>query len=126
MDRHITEETAPHGTDATSRERGGPEAPTFYGLTGLRTGGSEQQVTYSRLISTPVPAGKCNPKNFQQQADDQSLYAGKNWGYLRTTAREKKDEILNDQRTIRELTGKLSGSESGWKVPERSATFKAA
>ncbi|ROL42891.1 Neuronal pentraxin-2 [Anabarilius grahami] len=121
-----------HGTtDATSRERGGPEAPTFYGLTGLGTGGSEQQVTYSRLICTPVPAGECNPKNFQQQADDQSLYAGEDWGYLRTTAEElrqtvlqQKDEILTDQRTIRELTGKLSECESGLKgrkVPERSA-----
>ncbi|XP_051742392.1 neuronal pentraxin-2-like [Ctenopharyngodon idella] len=120
-----------HGTDATSRERGGPEAPTFYGLTGLGTGGSEQQVTYSRLICTPVPAGECNPKNFEQQADDQSLYAGEDWGYLRTTAEElrqtvlqQKDEILTDQRTIRELTGKLSECESGLKgrkVPERSA-----
>ncbi|XP_026065074.1 neuronal pentraxin-2-like [Carassius auratus] len=120
-----------HGTDATSRERGGPEAPTFYGLTGLGTGGSAQQVTYSRLICTPVPAGECNPKNFQQQADDQSLYAGEDWGYLRTTAEElrqtvlqQKDEILTDQRTIRELTGKLSECESGLKgrkVPERSA-----
>ncbi|KTF75041.1 hypothetical protein cypCar_00034156, partial [Cyprinus carpio] len=119
-----------HGTDAT-RERGGPEAPTFYGLTGLGTGGSAQQVTYSRLICTPVPAGECNPKNFQQQADDQSLYAGEDWGYLRTTAEElrqtvlqQKDEILTDQRTIRELTGKLSECESGLKgrkVPERSA-----
>ncbi|XP_073698587.1 neuronal pentraxin receptor a [Garra rufa] len=122
-----------HGTDASSRERGGPEAPTFYGLTGLGTGGSEQQVTYSRLICTPVPAGKCNPKNFQQQADDQSLYAGEDWGYLRTTAEElrqtvlqQKDEILTDQRTIRELTGKLSECESGLKgrkVPERSAAL---
>lgn len=120
-----------HGTDATSRERGGPEAPTFYGLTGLGTGGSEQQVTYSRLICTPVPAGECNPKKFQQQAADQSLYAGEDWGYLRTTAEElrqtvlqQKDEILTDQRTIRELTGKLSECESGLngrKVPERSA-----
>uniref|UniRef100_A0A673MX87 Neuronal pentraxin-2-like n=1 Tax=Sinocyclocheilus rhinocerous TaxID=307959 RepID=A0A673MX87_9TELE len=106
-------------------------APTFYGLTGLGTGGSEQQVTYSRLICTPVPAGECNPKNFQQQADDPSLYAGEDWGYLRTTAEElrqtvlqQKDEILTDQRTIRELTGKLSECESGLKgrrVPERSA-----
>uniref|UniRef100_A0A671P9Q3 Neuronal pentraxin-2-like n=1 Tax=Sinocyclocheilus anshuiensis TaxID=1608454 RepID=A0A671P9Q3_9TELE len=120
-----------HGTDATSRERGGPEAPTFYGLTGLGTGGSAQQVTYSRLICTPVPAGECNPKNLQQQADDQSLYAGEDWGSLRTTAEElrqtvlqQKDEILTDQRTIRALTGQLSECESGLKgrkVPERSA-----
>ncbi|XP_051571429.1 uncharacterized protein LOC127450987 [Myxocyprinus asiaticus] len=122
-----------HGTDATSRDRGVPEAPTFYGLTGVGTGGSEQQVTYSRLICTPVPAGECNPKNFQQQADDQSLYAGEDWGYLRTTAEElrqtvlqQKQEILTDQKTIRELTVKLSECESGLKgrrVPERSASL---
>ncbi|XP_051994431.1 uncharacterized protein LOC127652361 [Xyrauchen texanus] len=122
-----------HGTDATSRDRGGPEAPTFYGLTGLGTGGSEQQVTYSRLICTPLPAGECNTNNFQQQADDQSLYAEQDWGYLRTTAEElrrtvlqQKDEIITDQRTIRELTGKLSECESGLKgrrVPERSAAL---
>ncbi|KAA0705981.1 Neuronal pentraxin receptor [Triplophysa tibetana] len=123
-----------HGTDAISRERGGPEAPSFYGVTGVVTGGSEQQVTYSRLICTPVPAGECNPKNFQQQADDPSLYAGEDWGYLRTTAGElrqtvlqQKDEILTDQRTIRELTGKLSECESGQKgrkVPGRRDTPK--
>ncbi|XP_065108885.1 neuronal pentraxin receptor a [Paramisgurnus dabryanus] len=123
-----------HGADATSRENGGPEAPTFYGLTGIATGGSEQQLTYSRLICTPVPAGECNPKNFQQQADDPSLYAGEDWGYLRTTANElrqtvlqQKDEILADQKTIRELTGKLSECESGLKgrkVPGRRDTPK--
>ncbi|XP_051572208.1 uncharacterized protein LOC127451501 [Myxocyprinus asiaticus] len=122
-----------HGTDATSRDRGGPEATTFYGFTGVGTGGSEQQATYSRLICTPVPAGECNPKNFQPQADDQSLYAGQDWGYLRTTAEElrrtvlqQKDEILTDQRTIRQLTGKLSECESelkGRRVPERSAAL---
>lgn len=123
-----------HGTDASSRERGGPEAPTFYGVTGVVTGGSEQQITYSRLICTPVPAGECNPKNFQQQADEPSLYAGEDWGYLRTTAEElrqtvlqQKDEILTDQRTIRELTGKLSECESGpkgRKIPGRRDTRK--
>ncbi|TRY99088.1 hypothetical protein DNTS_012366 [Danionella cerebrum] len=124
-----------HATDATSRERGGPEPPTFYGLTGLGTGGSEQQVTYSRLICTPIPPGECKPKNFQQQADDPSLYAGEDWGYLRTTAEElrqtvlqQKDVILTDQRTIRELTGKLSECEGGLKgrrVAERGAGLVA-
>uniref|UniRef100_A0A3P8RPA4 Neuronal pentraxin receptor a n=1 Tax=Amphiprion percula TaxID=161767 RepID=A0A3P8RPA4_AMPPE len=63
---------------------------------------------------------KCNTKNFQQQADDPSLYAGEDWGYLRTTAEElrqtvlqQKDQIQTDQRTIRELTGKLSECEKG-------------
>uniref|UniRef100_A0A667YGD8 Neuronal pentraxin receptor a n=1 Tax=Myripristis murdjan TaxID=586833 RepID=A0A667YGD8_9TELE len=58
---------------------------------------------------------KCNPRNFQQQADDPSLAAGEDWGYLRNAAEElrqtvlqQKDQILTDQRTIRELTGKLS------------------
>uniref|UniRef100_A0A4W4E6E0 Pentraxin (PTX) domain-containing protein n=1 Tax=Electrophorus electricus TaxID=8005 RepID=A0A4W4E6E0_ELEEL len=111
-----------HGADTISRERVSPEAPIFYGMTGVGTGatGSEQQVTYSRLICTPVPPGECKSKNFQ--ADDQSLYAGEDWGYLRTTAEElrqtvlqQKDEIITDQRTIQELTGKLSECESGKK-----------
>uniref|UniRef100_A0A3B4V192 Neuronal pentraxin-2-like n=1 Tax=Seriola dumerili TaxID=41447 RepID=A0A3B4V192_SERDU len=94
------------------------EAPTFnIGLSGLDgvTGLTGHDPTVSRLICTPIPAGECNPKNFKQQADDPSLYAGEDWGYLRTTAEElrqtvlqQKDQILNDQRTIRELTGKLS------------------
>uniref|UniRef100_A0A3B4GQC7 Neuronal pentraxin-2-like n=1 Tax=Pundamilia nyererei TaxID=303518 RepID=A0A3B4GQC7_9CICH len=81
------------------------EAPTF---------------NIGRLICTPIPAGECNPKNFQQQADDPSLYAGEDWGYLRTSAEElrqtvlqQKDQILTDQRTIRDLTGKLSECEKG-------------
>uniref|UniRef100_A0A3B3UN82 Neuronal pentraxin-2-like n=1 Tax=Poecilia latipinna TaxID=48699 RepID=A0A3B3UN82_9TELE len=81
------------------------EAPTF---------------NVGRLICTPLPAGGCNPRNFQQQADDPSLYAGEDWGYLRTTAEElrqtvlqQKDQILTDQRTIRELSGKLTECEKG-------------
>uniref|UniRef100_A0A3B4V387 Neuronal pentraxin-2-like n=1 Tax=Seriola dumerili TaxID=41447 RepID=A0A3B4V387_SERDU len=99
------------------------EAPTFnIGLSGLDgvTGLTGHDPTVSRLICTPIPAGECNPKNFKQQADDPSLYAGEDWGYLRTTAEElrqtvlqQKDQILNDQRTIRELTGKLSECERG-------------
>uniref|UniRef100_A0A3B4V321 Neuronal pentraxin-2-like n=1 Tax=Seriola dumerili TaxID=41447 RepID=A0A3B4V321_SERDU len=98
-------------------------APTFnIGLSGLDgvTGLTGHDPTVSRLICTPIPAGECNPKNFKQQADDPSLYAGEDWGYLRTTAEElrqtvlqQKDQILNDQRTIRELTGKLSECERG-------------
>ncbi|XP_022051646.1 neuronal pentraxin-2-like [Acanthochromis polyacanthus] len=99
------------------------EAPTFnIGLSGLDgvTGLTGHDPTVSRLICTPIPAGECNPKNFQQQADDPSLYAGEDWGYLRTTAEElrqtvlqQKDQIQTDQRTIRELTGKLSECEKG-------------
>uniref|UniRef100_A0A7N8Y2W0 Chromobox homolog 6b n=1 Tax=Mastacembelus armatus TaxID=205130 RepID=A0A7N8Y2W0_9TELE len=99
------------------------EAPTFnIGLGGLDgvTGLTGHDPTVSRLICTPIPAGECNPKNFQQQADDPSLYAGEDWGYLRTTAEElrqtvlqQRDQILTDQRTIRELTGKLSECEKG-------------
>ncbi|XP_042340353.1 uncharacterized protein LOC121941594 [Plectropomus leopardus] len=61
------------------------------------------------------------------------LYAAgdEDWTYLRTTAEElrqtvlqQNDQILMDQRTIRELTGKLSECESGLEdernVPERS------
>ncbi|KAF7657191.1 hypothetical protein LDENG_00030750 [Lucifuga dentata] len=99
------------------------EAPTFnIGLGGLDgvTGLTGHDPTVSRLICTPIPAGECNTKNFQQQADDPSLYAGEDWGYLRTTADElrqtvlqQKDQILTDQRTIRELSGKLSECEKG-------------
>uniref|UniRef100_A0A3P8RPB9 Neuronal pentraxin receptor a n=1 Tax=Amphiprion percula TaxID=161767 RepID=A0A3P8RPB9_AMPPE len=89
------------------------------GLDGV-TGLTGHDPTVSRLICTPIPAGECNTKNFQQQADDPSLYAGEDWGYLRTTAEElrqtvlqQKDQIQTDQRTIRELTGKLSECEKG-------------
>ncbi|KAF3700437.1 Neuronal pentraxin receptor [Channa argus] len=99
------------------------EAPTFnIGLSGVNgvTGLSGHDPTVSRLICTPIRAGDCNTKNFQQQADGPSLYAAEDWGYLRTTAEElrqtvlqQKDQILSDQRTIRELTGKLSECEKG-------------
>ncbi|XP_030649207.1 neuronal pentraxin receptor a [Chanos chanos] len=119
------------GTDVGSRESSGPEAPTFYGINGVGTRRNGEQVTYSRLICTPVPAGECKPRNVQQQAEDPSLYADEDWGYLRTTAEElrqtvlqQKDEIVSDQRTIRELTGKLSECEKdlgGRSVPAKSA-----
>uniref|UniRef100_A0A3B3UN74 Neuronal pentraxin-2-like n=1 Tax=Poecilia latipinna TaxID=48699 RepID=A0A3B3UN74_9TELE len=99
------------------------EAPTFnVGLGGMDgvSGLTGHDPAVSRLICTPLPAGGCNPRNFQQQADDPSLYAGEDWGYLRTTAEElrqtvlqQKDQILTDQRTIRELSGKLTECEKG-------------
>ncbi|XP_017272289.1 neuronal pentraxin-2 [Kryptolebias marmoratus] len=101
-------------------ETPGSEAPTFHvGLDGV-TGLTGHDPTVSRLICTPIPAGECNTRNFQQQAEDPSLYAGEDWGYLRTAAEElrqtvlqQKDQISSDQRTIRELTGKLSECEKG-------------
>ncbi|KAM4717387.1 neuronal pentraxin receptor a [Anableps anableps] len=103
------------------------EAPTYnVGLGGL-DGLTGHDPTVSRLICTPLPAGGCNTRNFQQQADDPSLYAGEDWGYLRTTAEElrqtvlqQKDQILTDQRTIRELTGKVSECEKGLGGKSRS------
>lgn len=102
-------------------------------------GGSAKQFSFSRLICTPVPVGECNTQDVrqrreqqQQQADDPLFGAGdEDWTYLRTTAEElrqmvlqQNDQILMDHRTIRELTGKLNECESGLEdernVPERS------
>ncbi|KAG9338864.1 hypothetical protein JZ751_025304, partial [Albula glossodonta] len=119
-----------HGSEST--ETGGLgvglESPTFNGLSssgGIGSGGSKQ-FSFSRLICTPIPAGECKSKNLQQQADDPSLYADEDMGYFRTTAEElrqtvlqQKHQILMDQQTIRELTGKLAECESG--LEERSA-----
>ncbi|KAJ8363257.1 hypothetical protein SKAU_G00120880 [Synaphobranchus kaupii] len=119
-----------HGSEST--EAGGLgvglEAPTFNELSnsgGIGSGG-RKQFSFSRLICTPVPAGECKSNNLQQQADEPSLYAGEDLGYFRTTAEQlrqtvlqQKDQILMDQGTIRELTGKLSECESG--LEERSA-----
>ncbi|KAM6904860.1 neuronal pentraxin receptor a [Xenentodon cancila] len=109
----------------------GSEAPTFnIGLSGLDgvTGLTGHDPTVSRLICTPIPAGECNNRNFQQQADEPSLYAEEDWRYLRTAAEElrqtvlqQKDQILTDQRTIRELTGKLSECEKGMGRGSKSA-----
>lgn len=106
------------------------EAPTFnVGLSGAGgvTGLTGHDPAVSRLICTPIPAGECNTRNFEQQADEPSLYAGEDWGYLRTTAEQlrqtvlqQKGQILNDQRTIRELTGKLSDCEKGLDAGGRS------
>lgn len=101
-------------------ETPGSEAPTFnIGLNGV-TGLTGHDPAVSRLVCTPIPAGECNAGKFEQQAEDPSLYAGEDWGYLRTTADElrqtvlqQKDQIQSDQRTIKELTGKLSECEQG-------------
>uniref|UniRef100_A0A8C2ZDM8 Neuronal pentraxin receptor a n=1 Tax=Cyclopterus lumpus TaxID=8103 RepID=A0A8C2ZDM8_CYCLU len=76
-------------------------------------------------VHTGSSRAACNPKNFQQQAEDPSLYAGEDWGFLRTTAEElrqtvlqQKDQILTDQRTIRDLTGKLSECEKGTAITQ--------
>ncbi|XP_040893239.1 uncharacterized protein LOC121181369 [Toxotes jaculatrix] len=124
----------------------GLEVPTLNELNlGEETGGgSAKQFSFSRLICTPVPVGECKTKDLrqrreqqqqqqqQQQADDPLYGTGdEDWTYLRTTAEElrqmvlqQNDQILMDQRTIRELTGKLSECESGLEdersVPERS------
>ena len=115
----------------------GLEVPTLNELNlGEETGGgSAKQFSFSRLICTPVPVGECKTKDLrreQQQADEPLYGAGdEDWTYLRTTAEElrqmvlqQNDQILMDQRTIRELTGKLSECESGLEddrtVPERS------
>ncbi|XP_068613513.1 neuronal pentraxin receptor-like [Brachionichthys hirsutus] len=118
-----------HGTETPDSEAptlniglGGPDGVT--GLTG-------HDPTVSRLICTPIPAGDCSGRNFQQQADEPSLNAGGDWGYLRTAAEElrqtvlqQKDQILTDRRTIRGLTGKLSECERGLDGGASSAAEK--
>ncbi|KAJ8283638.1 hypothetical protein COCON_G00024880 [Conger conger] len=119
-----------HGSEST--ESGGVgvslEAPTLNELSnsgGIGSGG-RKQFSFSRLICTPIPVGECKTNNLQQQADEPSSYSAEDLGYFRTTAEQlrqtvlqQKDQILMDQRTIRELTGKLSECESG--LEERSA-----
>lgn len=135
-----------HGSESYGGGNGlggiGLEVPTLNELNlGEETGGgSSKQFGFSRLICTPVPAGDCTTKDMrqrreqqqQQQADDPLFGAvDEDWTYLRTTAEElrqmvlqQNDQILMDHRTIRELTGKLSECESGLEdernVPERS------
>lgn len=137
-----------HGAESYGGGNGlggiGLEVPTLNELNlGEETGGgSSKHFSFSRLICTPVPAGDCNTKDMrqrreqqqqqQQQADDPLFGAvDEEWTYLRTTAEElrqmvlqQNDQILMDHRTIRELTGKLSECESGLEdernVPERS------
>lgn len=135
-----------HGSESFGGGNGlggiGLEVPTLNELNlGEETGGgSAKQFSFSRLICTPVPVGECNTKDLrqrreqqqqQQQADDPYAGGDEDWTYLRTTAEElrqtvlqQNDQILMDHRTIRELTGKLSECESGLEdernVPERS------
>ncbi|XP_028297722.1 neuronal pentraxin receptor-like isoform X2 [Gouania willdenowi] len=116
----------------------GLDLPTMNELNmGKETGGgSAKQFGFSRLICTPLPVGECKSKELKDlkelkepQADEPLLGTGDE--DLRTTAEElrqmvlqQNDQILMDQRTIRELTGKLSDCESGLEddrtVPERS------
>ncbi|KAM8879934.1 neuronal pentraxin receptor-like isoform 2-T2 [Spinachia spinachia] len=107
----------------------GPEAPPLneLHLGGETGGGSAKDIGFSRLICTPVPVGQCGTKDpRRQQADDPE-----DRSHLRTTAEhlrqrvlQQNDQILMDQRTIQELSGKLSECESGLEderaVPERS------
>ncbi|XP_030637366.1 neuronal pentraxin receptor b [Chanos chanos] len=91
-------------------------------------GGSRKSFSFSRLICTPIQPEDCKSKGLKQQADDP--YADEDWNYLRATAEELRqtvmqqdDQILMDQKTIQELTGKLSECESGLEersLPERS------
>ncbi|KAA8595309.1 neuronal pentraxin receptor b [Etheostoma spectabile] len=126
-----------HGAESYDGENGlggiGLEGPTLNELNhGEETGaGSAKQFSFSRLICTPVPVGECKTKDLRQQADDPLYGTGdEDWTYLRTTADDlrqtvlqQNDQILMDQRTIRELTGKLSECESGLEdernIPER-------
>lgn len=99
-------------------------------------GGSEKQFSFSRLICTPVPVGDCRSKELRQRQEqeqqDEPLYgAAAGDEDLRTTAEElrqmvlqQNDQILMDQRTIRELTGKLSECESGLE-DDRSAPARS-
>ncbi|XP_074486940.1 neuronal pentraxin receptor b [Sebastes fasciatus] len=131
-----------HGAQSYDGENGlgggggggiGLEVPTLNQL----NLGEGKQFSFSRLICTPVPVGECKSKDVrqQQQQADEPLFGaaagGEDWTYLRTTAEDlrqmvlqQNDQILMDQRTIRELTGKLSECESGLEdernVPERS------
>ncbi|XP_065115655.1 neuronal pentraxin receptor b [Paramisgurnus dabryanus] len=90
----------------------GLEIPTLNELsTGDVTG--PKQFTLNRLICTPVPVGECRSRSLRHQSDEED------WT-LRTTAEElrqlivqQNDQILMDQKTITELTGKLSECENG-------------
>lgn len=97
-----------HGSGDTNR----PESPTFYGITGVTPGGKggRQRVTVGRLICTPVPAGECRRSD--------SVHTGVESGDLRAAAEElrrtveqQEEQIRSEQRTIHELTGKLSACE---------------
>ncbi|XP_014824493.1 PREDICTED: neuronal pentraxin receptor [Poecilia mexicana] len=104
------------------------EVPTLNELNlGKETaGGSAKQYSFSRLICTPLPVGECKTKDLRQKREqkqqqaDEPPYGNGGDEDLRTTAEnlrqmvlQQNDQILMDQRTIRELTGKLSECESG-------------
>ncbi|KTF96853.1 hypothetical protein cypCar_00025047 [Cyprinus carpio] len=102
----------------------GLEIPSLNELsTGDVTGPGPKQFTLNRLICTPVPISDCKSRGLREQADDP--FADEEDWSLRTTAEElrqiimqQNDQILMDQRTITELTGKVSDCESG--LEERS------
>ncbi|XP_061768998.1 uncharacterized protein LOC133560448 [Nerophis ophidion] len=111
-----------HGADSYDGENGlggiGLGVPSLNELNlGEESGrGSGKAFSYSRLICTPVPPGECMGKDGQQPLADDPL--ADDWTSLSTTAEElrqmvmqQNDQILMDQRTIRELTGKLSECE---------------
>ncbi|KAM9779867.1 neuronal pentraxin receptor a [Neosynchiropus ocellatus] len=115
-----------HGSESPDSE-----APTFNGLDAV-SGLTGHDPTVSRLICTPIPAGECDPRNFGQQADDASLHAREDWGSLRSRAEElrqtvlqQKEQILTDQRTIRELTGKLTECEKTLEAERRGGAAGA-
>ncbi|XP_017161028.1 neuronal pentraxin receptor b [Poecilia reticulata] len=104
------------------------EVPTLNELNlGKETaGGSAKHYSFSRLICTPLPVGECKTKDLRQKREqkqqqaDEPPYGNGGDEDLRTTAEnlrqmvlQQNDQILMDQRTIRELTGKLSECESG-------------
>lgn len=127
-----------HGSESFSGGRNGLEGlglevPT---LNELHLGEATKQLSFSRLICTPVPLpGECTGNEMRQRREEQQQQqqqqADEEWSQLRSTAEElrqmvlqQNDQILMDHRTIRELTGKLSECESGLEgernVPERS------
>ncbi|XP_066509116.1 neuronal pentraxin receptor b [Hoplias malabaricus] len=95
-----------------------------------------KRFSFSRLICTPVPPGECKSRSLKSQADEPYDDDDEDWSQLSATAEElrqtvlrQNDQILMDQRTIRELTGKLSECESGLEersLPERSVGVWAA
>ncbi|XP_077462257.1 neuronal pentraxin receptor-like [Stigmatopora argus] len=115
-----------HGADSSGVENEfGLPSPDGLDLGEEIGRGSSKTLSYSRLICTPIPPGDCEGKDGGRRAmaDDplaDDPLADEEWTFLRTTAEElrqmvarQNDQILMDQRTIRELTGKLSECESG-------------
>ncbi|CAL1600761.1 unnamed protein product [Knipowitschia caucasica] len=89
-------------------------------LPSLNELGQTPPLSFSRLVCTPLPLTDCGPRDSLQadQAPEED------WSSLRVTAdelqqliRQQNQQILMDQRTIQELTGKLSECESGLEEP---------